>query len=292
MSGVFTRSDRFSPKRAERYAEYPFAIHSGTREAGAADAIPAHFHEEIELIAVLKGTLSLLVSGTSLTLEAGEGILINSGRIHSFSAEKGPCEMICIMLHHSLLAPGETFAREMIEPRLSDPTAPYLKLRADRFRHREIYEKIKWMHRMERDAHAPLWVTAASAEIWANFCDSTDVPNTSARHAEEEKEAVRLMRYVRTHAAERLTLPAIAASADMGQSKCCKLFATYLGETPVEYLTRCRLEKGKALLRETADAVQDVARAAGFGGGSYFAEAFREKYGISPTEYRKKMQNK
>ena len=50
MSGVFTRSDRFSPKRTERYAEYPFAIHSGTREVGAADAIPAHFHEEIELI--------------------------------------------------------------------------------------------------------------------------------------------------------------------------------------------------------------------------------------------------
>ena len=292
MSGVFTRSDRFSPKRAERYAEYPFAIHSGIREEGTADAIPAHFHEEIELIAVLKGELSLLVSGSSLELKTGEGILINSGRIHSFSAENGPCEMICIMLHPSILSPNAAFAREMVEPRLNDPSAPYLKLRADRFRHREIYEKIKWMHRMERDAHAPLWVTAASAEIWANFCDSEDLPSTSARHMEEERQAAQLMRYVRAHCAEKLTLPDIAASSDMGQSKCCRLFATYLGESPIEYLTRCRLEKARMLLREVEDPVQDVAVACGFGGGSYFAEAFRARYGISPTEYRKKMQNK
>ena len=78
----------------------------------------------------------------------------------------------------------------------------------------------------------------------------------------------------------------IAASGAVGQSKCCKLFSSYLHQTPNEYLTAYRLNKGCELLCNTDRTVVEIALEVGFSGASYFAEIFRKVFGQSPTEYR------
>ena len=289
MSVFLSRKDRFLLPTPEPGGAYPFRVGRKILSKDSSLPVCAHMHEEIELIAVLSGQLSLLVNGNELSLTAGEGILINGSRIHAvFPPELGECELICVMLHPSLLGTNTTLVRELVEPRLKDPRVPYLKLRSDRFAHREIYEKIKWIHRMAREPMAPLWLMAAAAEIWANFCEHTeDTPSAHGRSTDDARAAAAMMTYVREHCAERMTLPAIAASAEMGQSKCCKLFAAYLKETPIEYLTRCRLEKSARLLSDTSLTVHEIANACGFAGGSYFAEAFHAHCGLTPTAYRK-----
>ena len=289
MSVFLTRNGPIPAPRPRHGSDFPVFISRQTVAEGKFWPVAAHAHEEIELIAVLSGELTLRVHGCDETLGAGEGILINSSRIHSLTPTGGMgCELICVLLHPSLLCVNKTFERELIRPQVQNPLAPYLKLRADRFHHREIYEKIKWIHRMEREPYAPLWIEAAFAEIWANFCDNTPRPTEERNRAQEDaRVALGIMEHIRAHCGDKLTLPQIAAAGGVGQSKCCKLFATYLGESPVEYLTRCRLEKSAVLLVSTDMPVCEVGTACGFGGSSYFAESFRARYGMSPTEYRK-----
>jgi AraC family transcriptional regulator len=60
--------------------------------------------------------------------------------------------------------------------------------------------------------------------------------------------------------------------------------------TPGEYLTRCRLRKGMALLRDSKLPLSNIALAAGFFDQSHFTKAFRVHFGITPHAYRKRLQ--
>lgn len=289
MSRILSRGEPHSPPTPEYSADYPFTVRQGRFARESCQPVPVHTHGAIELIAVLTGELTLRVSGEEVALAPGEGALINSGRLHGWEVpEGGACELICVLLEPSLLRVNEAFGRELVEPFLAPAAAPYLKLRADRFQHREIYEKIKWIHRMAREPYAPLWVEAAFMEIWANFCENAPPPDRSrARRAEEALALCRMMDLVDGHYGDRLTLAAIAAAGGMGQSKCCRLFAAYLGESPIEYLTRRRLEESARMLIRSTLAIGEIALACGFGGASYFAETFHARFGVSPGAYRK-----
>ena len=92
--------------------------------------------------------------------------------------------------------------------------------------------------------------------------------------------------FIQQNYTARITLADIAASGAVGQSKCCKLFAKYIRQSPNLYLTHYRLDKSTFLLKSTDMTVTEVAATVGFNGSSYYAEAFRKWCGKSPTEYR------
>lgn len=67
-----------------------------------------------------------------------------------------------------------------------------------------------------------------------------------------------------------------------------RCFKNELGETPLEYMTRLRLEKAKKLLTQRSFiSVERVAMECGFTDTFYFSKAFKKHNGISPREYRK-----
>ena len=56
--------------------------------------------------------------------------------------------------------------------------------------------------------------------------------------------------------------------------------------TVVGYLNSLRCEKAKPLLSEGGESIEEVARAVGFSGATYFARVFKESVGMLPSEYR------
>ena len=65
-----------------------------------------------------------------------------------------------------------------------------------------------------------------------------------------------------------------------------RLFRSKLGYTIKEHYLRLRLDRARALLTETSLPVSEVALACGFVSPSHFADAFRRRYAVSPTEAR------
>lgn len=51
--------------------------------------IPEHWHEDIEYFYVAEGKLEYSVNGEKIVLKAGEGICVNSKRIHSNKSIRG-----------------------------------------------------------------------------------------------------------------------------------------------------------------------------------------------------------
>ena len=67
-----------------------------------------------------------------------------------------------------------------------------------------------------------------------------------------------------------------------------RVFMTDMGCTPVQYLTRQRIQNAKKLLvlrKQTRLSIREIAWLSGFRDNLYFSRVFREQVGMSPTEY-------
>lgn len=85
---------------------------------------------------------------------------------------------------------------------------------------------------------------------------------------------------------EPLTISQIADAVGASASHMQRAFRAHHGVTIVGYLQARRLERAKALLRETDLAIIEVAFASGFNDPGYFTRLFSRDVGLSPIRYR------
>ena len=90
-------NDDYSEKVQYDDPDYPVMISRDFLSSYPNYAAPSHWHDDIELIAVLSGQMQYSVNGEIFDLCAGEGVFINSRQMHfGFSSDREECEFICI----------------------------------------------------------------------------------------------------------------------------------------------------------------------------------------------------
>ncbi len=105
--------------------------------------------------------------------------------------------------------------------------------------------------------------------------------------------AARARLYLSEHFMESsLMLQDVAGAVGMSNSRFSTVFAQECGSTFTEYLTWLRLEKAKALLRETDQHTYRIAEQVGYNDSHYFSYLFKKNTGMTPGEYRQQNQNK
>ncbi len=67
-----------------------------------------------------------------------------------------------------------------------------------------------------------------------------------------------------------------------------KYFRQYLNTTPNQYFTSLKMEYAGQLLKKTNYSILMIAQKIGFDSLSYFTRFFKQTYGVTPSEYRKK----
>jgi transcriptional regulator GlxA family with amidase domain len=90
-----------------------------------------------------------------------------------------------------------------------------------------------------------------------------------------------------THFAEPLRIEQIAASLFLSADRFTEIFTRAMGRTPRDYLRHLRLERARALLAKTDEAVAEIGVQAEFGEPAYFIRVFREATGMTPSPYRR-----
>ena len=79
-----------------------------------------------------------------------------------------------------------------------------------------------------------------------------------------------------------------ARQAGVSRSYLYRAFQAEFGCSPVEYLTRYRIQRARQLLRHSPLSIGAVATSVGFEDPFYFSRVFKREVGVSPTEYREK----
>ena len=83
------------------------------------------------------------------------------------------------------------------------------------------------------------------------------------------------------------TVGSLARRAGSSRTRLAERFRHYLGEPPMEYLTKWRLRLGAEMLQSSEKGVAEIAHAVGYGSESAFNRAFKREYGGPPAKFRK-----
>lgn len=78
----------------------------------------------------------------------------------------------------------------------------------------------------------------------------------------------------------------IAGRLRVSASHLCREFVRCLHVSPLDYLTRIRLQNAANLLTKTNRKIEDIAVSSGFSNGNYFAKVFKKSLGSSPRDFR------
>jgi DNA-binding response OmpR family regulator len=93
--------------------------------------------------------------------------------------------------------------------------------------------------------------------------------------------------YLLSHLHDPPTLDGLAKLIGTNEKRLSRAFRESLGKTPFEYLREKRLDLAKRLLTETSLAVNAIAEEVGFTSAANFATAFRQHFGMTPSEHRR-----
>ena len=97
-----------------------------------------------------------------------------------------------------------------------------------------------------------------------------------------------LQQWIADHPGDDLSVPALAQRASLSPRQFARAFAAEVGVTPGRYVDRVRLEAARRRLEDTADSIEETARACGYGTAETMRRAFLRALGVGPAEYRRR----
>lgn len=93
--------------------------------------------------------------------------------------------------------------------------------------------------------------------------------------------------FIRSHYSEPISLDDLAERCRISKPHLIRSFKRCLNCTPHEYLLSYRLRQAKQRLIGSAASMEEIAEQCGFNSASHFTRAFRTNTGMTPTEFRK-----
>jgi AraC family transcriptional regulator len=103
-----------------------------------------------------------------------------------------------------------------------------------------------------------------------------------------EERMLRVLVYIQERLDEALPLARLARVAHFSPYHFHRIFRGMTGESVQEYIRRLRLERAAVHLRQTARPVTRLAFEAGYETHEAFTRAFRDRFGLAPSRYRKR----
>ena len=108
----------------------------------------------------------------------------------------------------------------------------------------------------------------------------------------QQSELDRMLRYLQSHLREPLTLEQLARDCSMSVDKVKRLFRRQCGCGPIAYFNMLKIDAAKNMIAETSLNFTQIAEQLGFHTVGYFSRLFKEKSGMTPSEYARTIKNR
>ena len=111
---------------------------------------------------------------------------------------------------------------------------------------------------------------------------------SSERQNNTKSFVTRAVEYVRENYADQsISIETVCRTLGVSAAYFSTVFKKETGKTFIGYLTDYRMEAAEELLLTTDVKTYMIAEKVGYGDPNYFSYAFKKKYGMSPSKYRK-----
>jgi len=92
---------------------------------------------------------------------------------------------------------------------------------------------------------------------------------------------------IHQHPEQNWTVQSLATKVAMSRSAFAARFTRLVGEPPLQYITRWRMQKAAGLLREGTATLGEIAQRVGYDSEAAFSKAFKRALGSAPGAYRR-----
>lgn len=279
--------------------------------------VPLHWHFGYEVFSATGQDVWLQIGDEQRLLRAGESVVVGGGQLHSYrlSAPGRPCLCPNIVFSEEVLAPltGTVF-QKYLRPLLSGPAishvilSPLVPWQAEASRALfEVYGLLCGQPsilppcpacpavRPESSPCPELVVQQRLLQLFTLlYLRREELGRTPARRSGHRTQIrmQQMVRFIRCHYADPLTLEQVAAAAGISRSEAGRCFQKYYRQSPMHYLLQCRLNAAQKLLQDDAIPVQEVAARCGFSDSSYFIKVFQKHLNLTPAAYRRRQAEK
>lgn len=268
---------------------FPFAVYR-VKMPEAIRVYPLHWHEEMELIAVVEGQGIVTVQAERYEVHPGDILVIPPQMLHGIEQhEEHAVEYFNILFRLSMLEGGDgDAAGKLIRP-LYDRTRripAFLPRGSELNRRLAAPVDALIINRKKKEGAYALMIRAHLYEIVYHILEYSGADGDRTGVQTNYDKLKPALRYVGEHYAEPVTTARAASMCGFSESHFRKLFRELTGTGFAQYVKRLRLEAAEEALRG-GKRVGEVTEAVGFHNLSYFTRAFQNQYGITPSEYRK-----
>lgn len=238
-----------------------------------------HWHRSIEIFAVWEGQLEFTLHDKRFPLNGGEFVIVNSNEVHSIVAPD-PNKTVVLQI------PQDTFAEYFTDDQF------IWFSHGDRETDHRVFTLLQEMYLIYTNGKEAnkLQVLSLYYELlyilvtkYRKFNVNDEILKTNR----QIKKLSNITRFMKDHFSESITLESMAEHFNYSPSYLSRMFQKHAGINFKDYLLDIRLEHAVRELEETNNQIVDIALGNGFPNSKAFSNAFREKYGVLPSEYRK-----
>lgn len=257
---------------------------------------PIHFHDDLEIVFVLDGSVILKNGYYDYEMKAGDIFILNDREIHSFSKTKDDNMVLMLQfdmdyfLHHYPILSNSFFVTDMDNP--DDEDLEIL---------RELLASVIMQSNAD-DLGYEQKIIEISHNIIANLMENFQhFAIEDGRFVNETKNKSnkiltgrmnRVSDYLYENYTRKLTLQEIADDEHLSIYHLSHVIKQSTGLSYKELLGFIRVEESEKLLLGSDDSINSISEAVGFSATRYYVDHFKKWFGMDPRDYRAKFKGK
>ena len=271
--------------------QFPFLVSYQKLSEYESGSFMWHWHPEIEITYVQKGTMCYKVNHMVYHLKEGDIVFNNSGALHSGTMEnQKDCAYIPVTFDSRLIYGffQSTVNSKYVDPVIQDSMIPAICIDQSEPWHKPFREYL--LRIIDLDEKKPdfyeLDITICLQSMWRLLLEHiTYEPQASRENSLEYDRIKKILSYIEENYQNKITLNDIAGHIHLCESECTRLFKRHMNTTLFAFLQEYRIERSLEFLQDDQP-VSAVADKAGFSDPNYYSKVFAKIKGCSPREYR------
>ena len=252
----------------------------------------AHWHNEIELLLVIDGSLKMMINSESRVLEKDDMAICTSGDIHSYDSRGKESKIILLVfrpefIEDAVKLPWSTrFTPPFIDRSVIESSGleqPILKEIKDCFEtiHNELNIQKK---------HFEIFIKSRLIQLIGLFLRYVPPPNYEQQNGIKSGSAIKMIqkaiKFIQSNYSKNISLEDVSEYLKVTPSYFSSSFNKKTGQTFKSYLNTIRVEKADILLKSTKEPVIDIAYECGFNSIRTFNRVFKNIKGVKPSRLR------
>lgn len=243
----------------------------------------SHFHEEIEIVAVVSGEISVTCENKTFCASSGDICIFMPGEIHSFASLKGNHTYVIKISCKDSVEDIDFFSLRLSPVLVKSATEFNAAIKAN-------IKEMKNAFESNQKGYSFL-VNSFSSKILHQIVNSEQIHKLNYENRQKNITTLSILKksteYIEKHYNDTISLSDIASYCGFSKYYFSHFFRKITGQTFYNYLTAYRIEKSIPELLNSEATISAIAYNCGFLNVRSFNRAFKSVLKMTPSEYKK-----